>query len=134
MLRLPILAVGLGSGLGAIARHLGSLGTIALLGHGFLWGTLIVNVLGSFIIGLYATLTEPDGRLAASPATRQFVLVGFCGGFTTFSIFSLETLLLIERGDRALAGINMLVSLVLWLTAVWAGYRLGRRLNRANHA
>lgn len=134
MVWLPILAVGLGSGLGAIARYLCSLAAVAVLGAWFPWGTLIVNVLGSFIIGLYATLTEPGGRLAASPVTRQFVLVGFCGGFTTFSIFSLETLLLIEQGDRLLAAMNMLLSLVLWLLAVWGGYRLGCRFNRTNDA
>lgn len=122
-------AVGLGSALGAVARYLCSLAAVAWLGTGLPWGTLIVNVLGSFIIGLYAVLTEPHGRLAASPITRQFMLVGFCGGFTTFSIFSLETLLLIEQGAHALAGLNLLVSVVFWLLAVWAGYRLGRWIN-----
>jgi CrcB protein len=123
-------AVGLGASLGSVARYLGSLGTLHLLGPGFAWGTLAVNVLGSFLIGFYSTLTEPDGRLMASPATRQFVLAGFCGGFTTFSIFSLETLLLVERGAFALAGINIAVSVILWLLAVWLGYRIGVRMNR----
>ena len=123
-------AVGLGSALGSAARYLASLGTLHLLGPGFAWGTLAVNVLGSFLIGFYSTLTEPDGRLMASPATRQFVLAGFCGGFTTFSIFSLETLLLVERGAFALAGVNVAVSVILWLLAVWLGYRIGVRMNR----
>jgi CrcB protein len=127
-------AVGIGSGIGAVARHLCSLGLIAALGHGFPWGTLAVNVVGSFVIGLYATFTEPDGRLFARPATRQFVLAGFCGGFTTFSIFSLETLRLAEDGRPKLAMTYVVVSVVLWLVAVWAGSRLAQRLNRLKGA
>jgi fluoride exporter len=124
------LAVGLGAAIGSGARVAISLGLQGLLGTGFAWGTLTVNVLGSFLIGLYATLTEPDGRLLARPATRQFVLAGFCGGFTTFSVFSLETLVFVEQQQVALAGLYVGVSLVLWLLAVWLGYRLGMRLNR----
>jgi CrcB protein len=124
------LAVGLGAALGSAARAAVSLGLVHWLGPGFPWGTLAVNVLGSFLIGLYATLTEPDGRLMASPAARQFVLAGFCGGFTTFSIFSLETLFMVEAGAFGRAGLNVGVSVVLWLLAVWMGYRLGARLNR----
>lgn len=128
------LAVGLGASLGSVARYLGSLGMLHLLGSGFAWGTLTVNVLGSLLIGLYSTLTEPDGRLMASPATRQFVLAGFCGGFTTFSIFSLETLLLFERGAAVLAGINVAASVMLWLLAVWIGHLIGVRMNRLKGA
>lgn len=124
------LAVGLGSAIGSGARVATSFAMQQFLGHGFAWGTLTVNVLGSFLIGLYATLTEPDGRLMASPATRQFVLAGFCGGFTTFSIFSLETLFLVEAGAFGRAGLNIGLSIALWLLAVWIGYRLGVRLNR----
>jgi fluoride exporter len=123
-------AVGLGASLGSVARYLCALAVHQLLGAGFPWGTLAVNVLGSLIIGLYATLTEPDGRLLARPATRQFVLTGFCGGFTTFSIFSLETLLLVQQGSYALGVANVLVSTCLWLLAVWVGYRIGVHLNR----
>jgi fluoride exporter len=125
-----LLAVALGAALGSVARFLITVGLVQLLGPGFAWGTLAVNVLGSFLIGLYATLTGPDGRLLASPATRQFVLTGFCGGFTTFSIFSLETLLLVKAGRLALAGLTVGLSVVFWLLAVWMGYRLGVRLNR----
>jgi CrcB protein len=116
--------------IGSVARYLVSAGLLHLFGPGFGWGTLAVNSLGSLLIGLYATLTEPDGRIFASPAMRQFVLAGFCGGFTTFSIFSLETLLLVERHAFALAALNVGGSVSLWLLAVWAGYRLGVRLNR----
>ena len=124
------LAVGLGGMLGSVARSLVSVGLLQLMGPAFPWGTLAVNVLGSFLIGLYATLTEPGGRLFASPAQRQFVLAGFCGGFTTFSIFSLETVLLFQQGALARAALYLGLSLLLWLVAVWIGYRLGLRLNR----
>ena len=127
-------AVGIGSGIGAVARYLCSLGLIALLGDGFPWGTLAVNIVGSFVIGLYATLTEPDGRIFARATTRQFVLAGFCGGFTTFSIFSLETLRLAEAGNLTLASVNVAVSVVLWLAAVGAGFRMAQRLNRLKGA
>jgi CrcB protein len=124
------LMVGLGSCLGAVARYFSAQTLVSLAGAGFPWATLAVNVVGSFVIGLYATLTEPDGRVFVSPARRQFVLAGFCGGFTTFSIFSLETLRLAQSGRLAIAGANIVVSIALWLIAVWSGYRVGQRLNR----
>ena len=124
------LAVGLGGMLGSVARALVSVGLLHALGPAFPWGTLAVNAAGSLLIGLYATLTEPGGRVFASPAQRQFVLAGFCGGFTTFSIFSLETLLLVQQGTPALAGLYLGASLLLWMLAVWGGHRIGRRLNR----
>jgi CrcB protein len=123
-------AVAAGSALGALARYLCSVAAVALLGPAFPWGTLTVNVLGSFLIGLYASLSEPDGRLLASPAQRQFVMAGFCGGFTTFSIFSLETLLLVDRQEFDLAAIYVTVSVALWLASVWIGYRIGSKMNR----
>jgi CrcB protein len=123
-------AVAAGSALGALARYLCSVAAVALLGPAFPWGTLTVNVLGSLLIGLYASLSEPDGRLLASPAQRQFVMAGFCGGFTTFSIFSLETLLLVDRQEFDLAAIYVAVSVALWLVSVWIGYRIGSKMNR----
>jgi fluoride exporter len=125
------LAIGLGGMLGSVARGLVSLGFLHLMGSGLAWGTLAVNVAGSFLIGLYATLTEPGGRISVSPARRQFVLAGFCGGFTTFSIFSLETFLLAQQGTVGLAALNLGASVVLWMLAVWIGYRIGLRLNGA---
>lgn len=124
------LALGAGSAFGALARHFTAHALLAVTDGGFPWGTLTVNVVGSFVIGLYATLTEPDGRIFASPARRQFVLAGFCGGFTTFSIFSLETVRLAASGRYDLASANIGVSVVLWLLAVWFGYRVGQRINR----
>lgn len=123
-------AVAAGSALGALARYLCSVAAVALLGPAFPWGTLAVNVLGSFLIGLYASLSEPEGRLQPGPAQRQFVMAGFCGGFTTFSIFSLETLLLVDGQEYDLAAIYVAVSVALWLVSVWIGYGIGTRLNR----
>lgn len=123
-------AVAAGGALGSVARYLCSLGALAVLGPAFPWGTLLVNAVGSLLIGFYATLTEPGGRLYAAPATRQFVMTGFCGGFTTFSVFSLESIRLAEAGTLGLAGAYVLTSVVLWLLAVWAGYRLARRTSR----
>jgi fluoride exporter len=116
-----------GSVLGGVARYLVSLIQLA---PGFPWATLFVNVTGSFIIGLYSTLSGPDGRLFASARQRQFVMTGFCGGYTTFSTFSLETFKLLEGGMAQTAFLNIAVSVVTWLFAVWLGYVLARRLNR----
>ena len=124
------IAVGLGRGLGAAARYLCSFGAVAVLGAKFPWSTLIVNVFGSFIIGFYATMTEPGGRLFPDPAMRHFVLTGFCGGFTTFSMFSLETLFLAQTGNLFFAGVNVAVSLVLWLIAAWTGHAVAQRISR----
>lgn len=125
-------AVGLGSALGAVARFLCSYWLLALLGPAFPWGTLAVNGLGSFLIGLYATVSGPGGRLRASPVQRQFMIPGFCGGFTTFSIFSLETLLFMERSEPALAALYVAASLAVWLIAVWLGYRLAVGLSKSS--
>lgn len=126
------LAVGLGAALGSLARWLVSLGLLACCGNGFAWGTLAVNLLGSFLIGLYATISEPDGRLPSGPALRQFWLAGFCGGFTTFSIFSLEAVLFVQRGEWLSAAVQVLLLPPLWLLAVWVGYRVGERVNRCS--
>lgn len=123
-------AVAAGSMIGSALRALASLGSIALLGNGFPVGTLLVNITGSFLIGFYATLTAPDGRVFASARQRQFFMAGFCGGLTTFSMFSLETLSLARDGDLVTAGLNIGISVVSWLAAVWLGHTLALRLNR----
>ncbi|MCG5501608.1 fluoride efflux transporter FluC [Ectothiorhodospira lacustris] len=124
------LAVALGSGLGALSRHLLSVAALALMGPTFAWGTLVVNLLGSWLIGFYAALTEPGGSFAVSPATRQFVLTGFCGGFTTFSIFSLEALIWLQQGRVGMVAGYVAGSVTLWMLAVWVGYLQGMGINR----
>jgi CrcB protein len=120
--------VAAGSVLGGVARYVASLLIPAL--SGFPWATLSVNVAGSFIIGLYGTLNGPDGRLFASTRQRQFVMTGFCGGYTTFSSFSLETFRLLDSGAAPTALMYIAVSVVAWLVAVWLGHVLASRLNR----
>ncbi|MBR0679493.1 chromosome condensation protein CrcB [Roseomonas eburnea] len=124
------LAIAAGGALGSVARDLCGLMALAGFGPALPFGTLGVNVAGSFLIGLYATLTEPDGRLFATPAMRQGVMGGFCGGFTTFSVFSLESIRLLEAGQWPLAAGYVLVSAATWLPAVWLGHRLAQRMNR----
>jgi fluoride exporter len=124
------ISVALGSVVGGVARFLVSVLFASRLGDGFPWSTLFVNVTGSFIIGFYAALTGPDGRLLASPRQRQFVMVGICGGYTTFSAFSLETLRLVQSGNLQAALLNIGISVAGWLTAVWIGHALATRINR----
>lgn len=119
----------LGSALGGLARYWSS-GVIAnAFGGSFPFGTLFVNILGSFIIGFTNTLTGPDGRLLVTSEYRQFVMVGLCGGFTTFSSFSLQTLTLAQDGELAQAGANVVVSVVTCLAAVWLGHVTAAALN-----
>lgn len=124
------LAVGLGSAIGGTARWLVSESMQAWAAGGLPWGTLFVNVTGSLLIGFYAAITAPEGRLLAGPRQRHFVMTGVCGGYTTFSIFSLETLRLAQSGRLALSGLHVGTSLAAWLLAVWAGYALATRMNR----
>ena len=124
------IAVALGSIVGGVARYLVSVLFVSQFGGGFPWGTLFVNVTGSFAIGFYAALTGPDGRLFVSSRQRQFVMVGICGGYTTFSAFSLETQRLVQSGNVEAASFNLFVSVVGWLAAVWLGHAVAARLNR----
>lgn len=124
------LAVGLGSAVGGTARSLISESMRNWAGSAFPLGTLFVNVTGSLLIGFYAALAAPEGRLFPGPRQRHFVMTGLCGGYTTFSIFSLETLRLVEAGRPALASLQVGVSLAGWLAAVWTGYVLATRINR----
>jgi CrcB protein len=124
------LAVAAGSALGGAARY-GLSGLVARgLGETFPWGTLVVNVLGSLLIGFVATVTGPDGRLLVSPVARQFWMPGIFGGFTTFSSFSLQTLSLVQEGEWLQAGGNVALSVVLCLAGVWLGAALGSWVNR----
>ena len=121
--------IAVGSALGGIARFFVSGVTAQLIGETFPWGTLIVNVTGSFIIGFFATLTGPDGRIFVGTTGRQFVMIGICGGYTTFSSFSLQTLNLMNDGEWFYVGGNIVGSVVLCLAAVWAGHILALSIN-----
>lgn len=96
----------------------------------FPMGTLIINVTGSFVIGLFASLTSGTGPLLVPPAVRAFVMVGICGGYTTFSSFSLQTLNLAQDGEWLYAGLNVLLSVFLCLLAVWGGHVAGLFLQK----
>src|ERR1700719_1294135 len=124
------ISVMLGSIVGAVARFLVSVVSVSQFGDGFPWGTLFVNVTGSFAIGFYAALTGPDGRLSVSPRQKLFVMVGICGGYTTFSAFSLETLRFVQSGKVQTALVYLLVSAITWIASVWTGYAMAARLTR----
>jgi len=122
--------IALGSALGGAGRHWLS-GLLAhRLGESFPVGTLAVNVSGSFLIGLVAALSDPEGRLLINPTARQFIMVGVLGGYTTFSSFSLQTLNLAREGEWLSAAINAALSFFLCLVAVWLGHALGQTWNR----
>ncbi|WP_174801411.1 fluoride efflux transporter CrcB [Martelella limonii] len=118
------LIVAIGGGLGASCRYLVGVFAVRAIGHGFPWGTFIVNVVGSLLIGL---LVEAVARLLNQSADmRMFLVTGFLGGFTTFSSFSLDAMNMIERGDYAPAAIYVGSSVILGLLAVFAGLAIGR--------
>ncbi|SJZ37529.1 camphor resistance protein CrcB [Enhydrobacter aerosaccus] len=122
------LAVIVGGILGSLARWIVALVLPATLG-GLPWPTLFANVTGCFVIGFFAALTGPSGRLFIGPKSRQFVMTGICGGYTTFSGFSLEMLRFVSAGDVRSAAIYLIVSIVAWLSAVWVGETLAERIN-----
>ncbi len=120
----------LGGGLGSAARFWFSGFVASRFGATFPFGTLLVNISGCFVIGLFAGLTDTEGRLIVSPSFRQFFLIGICGGYTTFSSFSLQTLDLARAGEWLWAGLNAVGSLVGCLVAVWLGHVGALLLNR----
>jgi len=121
--------IAIGGALGSVARFWCSGVVARMVGETFPWGTIIVNVSGSFIIGFAATAMGPDGRMFVGTTARQFVMVGLCGGYTTFSSFSLQTLNLLQDGEWVGAMANIGLSVILCLLAVWAGHVLAMSLN-----
>lgn len=124
-----LLAV-LGGGIGSGLRYWLSGAIAARWGESFPWGTLLVNVSGSLAIGFFATLTGPDGRWLVGPGGRLLFMIGICGGYTTFSSFSLQTLYLLRDGQWLYAGLNVLGSVVLCMVFVWLGHLSAACWNR----
>jgi fluoride exporter len=122
--------IALGSAVGGVLRYWCSGLVARAFGETFPWGTLLVNVAGSALIGLFATLSAPEGRLLIGSVQRQFVMLGLLGGFTTFSSFSLQTLALAQNGEWLRAGANVVGSVVLCLIGVWLGHALAVAINR----
>ena len=124
--------IALGGALGTMGRYWCSGFIARLVGETFPWGTLTINVLGSFVIGFFAALTGPDGRFFIGTTARQFVTVGICGGYTTFSSFSLQTLNLANDGEWFPAVPNISLSVLLCLLAVALGYAIANSINSMN--
>lgn len=122
--------IALGSALGGVGRYWCSGAIARHIGEVFPWGTLSVNVVGSLLIGLVATVSDPDGRLLMGPTARQFLMIGVFGGFTTFSSFSLQVLYMVRDGDWVPASLYILGSVALCLIGVWLGHALGIAINR----
>jgi CrcB protein len=122
--------IGAGGALGTIARFWVSGIVARSFGERFPAGTLIINITGSFVIGFFATMTSPEGRVMVRPLSRQFFMIGICGGYTTFSSFSLQTLNLAREGQWGFAALNIILSVVLCLAGVWLGFLAGEALNR----
>jgi len=126
---LSYLWIAIGGALGSVSRYWLN-GIVSTRFETFPMGTLSVNVMGSFIIGVFAALTLPEGRMNSEGRAfaTQFVMLGVCGGFTTFSSFSLQTLNLLHDREWLYAGGNVLLSVVVCLVATWLGYLLGAAL------
>ena len=117
------LAIALGGAIGAVLRHGINEWMVHLFGRAFPFGTLLVNILGSFIIGLLYGLILTE-QLAPNP-WRIFIGIGILGAFTTFSTFSMDTVLMLQQGAFVKATLNVLANLVLCLTLTWLGIKLG---------
>jgi len=115
-----------GGACGAVLRYAASLGVYSVLGRGFPYGTLFVNVTGSLLMGFLSIVMLE--RFNVGPEWRAAILVGVLGSFTTFSAFSIETLNLFEQGDMVRALANIMLSVIVCLVAVWLGVSLGRQL------
>ena len=135
MMNLAYLWVAIGGALGSVGRFWINGLVSEKIGATFPWGTLVINVGGSFIIGVIGAVASPEGRLD-SPTRQfatQFLMIGVCGGYTTFSSFSLQTLNLVRDREWLYAGGNVLLSVVLCLLAVWLGWLLGETFGAMKH-
>ena len=121
--------IAIGSALGGMTRFWFGGIVDQRTGMNFPWGTILVNITGSFAIGFLAVIDGPNGKALLNTTAREFALIGVCGGYTTFSSFSLQTLYLIREGELASAGWNIALSVVCCLLAVWLGHVAAVALN-----
>ena len=128
---LAYLWVAIGGALGSVGRYWITGLISAKFGETFPWGTLVINVSGSFVIGIIGALAIPEGRMDSQSRifATQFLMIGICGGYTTFSSFSFRTLQLLQERQWLYAGGNVILSVVLCMIAVWLGYLLGGTFN-----
>ena len=125
--------VGLGGAIGSMLRFwLGGLISNTKIGSQFPLGTMVINITGSLVIGIFYTMTTPESRFNPkwSHLITQLLILGLCGGYTTFSSFSLQTLNLARDGQWLYAGLNIGLSVVLCLVGVWTGFVLGEMINK----
>jgi fluoride exporter len=130
-MNIAYLWVAIGGALGGVSRFWLSGLIAARFGETFPWGTLVINITGSFLIGIFAALVTPEGRLDSQSRVfvTQFLMIGVCGGYTTFSAFSLRTLQLMQERQWIYACGNVILSVTLCMIAVWLGYLLGSIFN-----
>jgi CrcB protein len=119
---LTYLLVAVGGAIGSVARAWVSVMAVRLVGASFPWGTMVINIVGSMVIGIVAATALSPTRTIFTQEVRIFLMVGFCGGFTTFSSFSLQTFELLREGRPAVAFANVALSVLLCLLATTAGY------------
>jgi CrcB protein len=127
------LVIGVGGALGSMFRFAVASLVDAVIKKGgppFFIGTMLVNITGCFLIGFIFTISDTEGRFYLSPLQRQFILIGILGGYTTFSSFTLQTLLLAQDGQWAQATVNVLGSVVICLVGVWLGAMLAGTINQ----
>lgn len=122
--------IAIGGAVSGMFRYWLNLLFTARFGEALPWGTIFINITGSFVIGLIAALTETGGRWPVPTEIRIFMLVGLCGGYTTFSSFSLQTLALLQTGEVGRALANVLLSVTLGVLAVWIGFSTPESLAR----
>lgn len=122
------LLIMIGGAVGTLARYVVSVLALPISGQ-LPWGTILINVSGSLIIGFFGTLTLATGRYPVSENLRLFVMIGLCGGYTTFSSFSLQTLDLMRSGGTTRAAVNVVASVVLCIGAVAVGHLIASHLN-----
>ena len=122
----------IGSALGGMARYWVTVVAARRFGEAFPWGTIMINISGSFLIALLGALTIEHGGLPASPDLRAFTMAGFCGGYTTVSSFALQTLLLAHGREWRQAAANVLISVVFCTAAAWLGFVAGAVINHVD--